>query len=106
ALAGKIVLIVGGVDKGFEWQPLKAKLDKVKALVIVGQLTQKIQAAISGYSGKILTGAQTMHEIVGQAVSLAEAGDFVLLSPGASSFDMFKNATDRAEQFVAEVGKL
>ena len=45
----------------------------------------------------------TMSEIVQKAQEIAVPGSVVILSPAASSFDMFKNYADRGNQFVAAV---
>ncbi len=104
-----LVLIVGGHDKGLDFTELGKKIinsNHIKGLVVVGQVTDKILKAAAGFSGKILTGARNMAEILTQARSLALPGDTVLISPATDSFDMFKNTYDRAEQFVSEVMKL
>lgn len=109
AIKQPIVLIVGGHDKGLDFTSLGEKIKaagNVKAVVLVGQVTEKIQAAISGYVGEVATGAKDMQEIISQATSLAAPGDVVLFSPATSSFDMFKNEYDRAEQFVSAVEAL
>ncbi len=109
AMDTSFVLIVGGFDKGLEWQAVgeEVKQNKhLKGVVVVGAVTDKILDAIKGFSGQILTGAKTMDEILSQARSMAAAGDKILFSPGTSSFDMFKNESDRAEQFVASVNSL
>jgi UDP-N-acetylmuramoylalanine--D-glutamate ligase len=67
-------------------------------------VTEKIAAHIK--DKKVLTGATTMAEILNQAKSLAESGDTILLSPATASFGLFKNESDRAEQFAAEVKAL
>ncbi len=47
-----------------------------------------------------------MNEAIGQAVALAKKGDTVLLSPGAASFGLFRNAYERGDQFRGLVNKL
>ena len=40
------------------------------------------------------------------AEELAKKGDIVVLSPGATSFNLFKNEFDRGKQFKSAVNKL
>jgi len=47
-----------------------------------------------------------MKQAVKKAESLAHKGDIVLLSPGAASFNLFKNEFDRGKQFVQAVKEL
>ncbi len=106
AFNSNVVLIVGGFDKGHDYTELGNKIKSSKnisGLVIVGQVTQKILDSVDGYSGKILTGATDMKTMVMQANSLVHGGDTILLSPAAASFDMFKDAKDRGEQFIQNV---
>jgi UDP-N-acetylmuramoylalanine--D-glutamate ligase len=109
AVSNPTILIIGGRDKGFDFEELGKKIQtspQLKGLVIIGETTERILKAVTGFQGKILTGARNMEEILKQARSLAEPGDTILFSPALASFDMFKNATDRAEQFVEAVMKL
>ena len=108
AMKTPFVLIVGGFDKGLDFSEVGKKIKNhknLKGLVVIGQMTDKILSAVSGFKGKIKTGAKNMQEILAQANALAESGHTIVFSPGTSSFDMFKNETDRADQFVREVGK-
>jgi len=50
--------------------------------------------------------ADSMIDAVQKARALAVPGDVVLLSPGCASFDMFRSAEDRGEQFTAAVEAL
>ena len=52
------------------------------------------------------SGIKSMEQAVQTARRLAAKGDIVLLSPGAASFNLFKNEFDRGEQFREEVRKL
>ncbi len=45
----------------------------------------------------------TMAEAVDYMAEHTEAGDIILLSPGCSSFDMFRDYEDRAEQFALAI---
>lgn len=104
-----IILIVGGSDKALDYSEFgQAILNarNVKALVVIGDIAPKILEKVKGFQGQVLTGARNMQEIVGQANSIAQAGDVVLLSPAAASFGMFKNSTDRGQQFDEAVKSL
>jgi UDP-N-acetylmuramoylalanine--D-glutamate ligase len=47
-----------------------------------------------------------LHEAVERAVTVAEPGDVVLLSPGGTSFDEFKDFEERGERFRTWVQEL
>jgi len=109
AIKTPLILITGGYDKHLEFSLLGKKIlsaTNLKALVVIGQVTDKILAATAGFKGKIMTGARSMPEILTQATSVAEAGDTILFSPATSSFDLFRNETDRGDQFVNVVNQL
>lgn len=104
--AQPLVLIVGGFDKGLAWDELGQVIrhtPHLRGLVIFGQVTSKLLAAVAGFGGEIRTGAVDMSQIVRQAQAMARPGDAVVFSPGTSSFDLFRNELDRGEQFVAHV---
>ncbi len=109
AITTPLILIVGGFDKGVDFEPLGKVIvsaKNLKAVVVIGDVTDKILKIIAGFKGKILTGAKNMNEILSQAQSVATAGDTIVISPATSSFDMFANMYDRAEQFVKAVKAL
>jgi UDP-N-acetylmuramoylalanine--D-glutamate ligase len=97
---------LGGYDKGHDYTDLGKHIKKtknIKAVVLVGQVAERIKASLAGFTGKIYEGALNMKQIIKQARESAVFGDIVLLSPAAASFGMFKDAKDRGEQFVREV---
>lgn len=100
------VLIMGGVDKGNDYTLIEDLIkEKVKAIVCLGLDNKKIHEAFSGKINTIVD-TQSMKDAVTEAYKLAEKEDTVLLSPGCSSFDLFKNYMDRGDQFKVEVKNL
>lgn len=97
-LGGPIVLIAGGVDKGFPYtQWVKAFDGHVKCLCAIGQSASKIKADI-GHSIPVHL-FDTLENATRYASSMACSGDKVLLSPGCSSYDMFKDYVHRGNEF-------
>lgn len=103
AMRQPVVWIVGGQDKGNDYEPLLGLVrEKVKALVCLGVDNQKIIEAF-GSLGKKIVETRSAADAVAAATQLAEPGDVVLLSPACASFDLFRNYEDRGDQFRAEV---
>lgn len=95
----KIVLILGGTDKGNDYTEIESLVrDKARALVFLGVDNTKLHAFFDGKVGRI-EDAGSMDEAVRKAYKLAEKGDTVLLSPCCASFDLFKNYEDRGDRF-------
>jgi len=95
-----VVLLAGGKDKGLDFSGLRPLLrEKVKAVVLIGQMTEKLFAAWN--SAVPCVRATTLADAVERARQLVRPGDAVLFSPGCSSFDMFKGFEDRGDQFRA-----
>jgi UDP-N-acetylmuramoylalanine--D-glutamate ligase len=96
-----IVLIAGGKDKGFEFDPLLPLIRKhVKHAVLIGEMRDRIAASWPGVS---TAKAASLQEAVAMADHAASEGDVVLFSPGTSSFDMFKNYGERGNLFKQAV---
>jgi UDP-N-acetylmuramoylalanine--D-glutamate ligase len=109
ALAGEthpVVLIAGGKDKGYEFDSLTDLVaQKCRCVVLIGDMAERI-AAQWGSRVRCLHAGRSLAEAIAIARREAQAGDQVLLSPGTSSFDMFKNYGDRGDQFRALVQAL
>ncbi|MBE98373.1 UDP-N-acetylmuramoyl-L-alanine--D-glutamate ligase [Flavobacterium coralii] len=101
-----VVWIVGGVDKGNDYDELMPLVrEKVKAIVCLGVDNQKIINAFANVVDVVVETAG-MTEAVKASQKLAEKGDTVLLSPACASFDLFENYEDRGKQFKAAVQNL
>jgi UDP-N-acetylmuramoylalanine--D-glutamate ligase len=98
AMQGPVILIAGGVDKGGSYLLWKeAFLGKVKKIIAIGEAAPKIYRELHSYYNIKL--ADSLSSAVEVAAGEAEKGDFVLLSPGCSSFDMFRDYAHRGEEF-------
>lgn len=102
----KAILIAGGVDKKLDYTLMIAEAAKACKAVILfpGDASDIIEKGLLGQVP--MEHASSMHEAVQKARKIAVTGDVVLLSPGAASFNMFKNEFDRGEQFREEVRNL
>ena len=97
----KVVLIVGGKDKGNDYSPLMPLIkEKCSALVYLGADNQKLHDNFDQL-GISVRDTHSMKECMQACYELAQPGETVLLSPCCASFDLFKNMEDRGEQFKA-----
>jgi UDP-N-acetylmuramoylalanine--D-glutamate ligase len=106
SVTNNVVWIVGGVDKGNDYNELLDLVkDKVKAIVCLGADNEKL---LNFFSGKVenIVEASSADQAVSCAYSLSKSGDTVLLSPACASFDLFENYEDRGAQFKAAVRAL
>ena len=95
----KVVLIVGGKDKGNDYSPIKPLIrEKCRAIVYLGADNQKLHDNFDAL-GLPIRDTHSMPDCVQACYELAQPGDTVLLSPCCASFDLFKNMEDRGEQF-------
>ena len=99
-----LVVILGGKYKGGDFaelaEPLRARGASV---VVIGESRPRIHAALDGVVP--VTDAGSMDEAVLTAARLTRDGGTVLLAPACSSFDMFRDYTERGNLFVQAVQK-
>jgi UDP-N-acetylmuramoylalanine--D-glutamate ligase len=101
-----IVWIVGGVDKGNDYNELMPLVrEKVKAIICLGVDNSKLIEAF-GNVVEPLVETFSMEEAIKVAYKVSGRGDTVLLSPACASFDLFENYEDRGNQFKAAIKKL
>lgn len=106
SIQSRIVLILGGLDKGNNYQEIEHLIrQKVKALVFLGKDNSILEQFFAGKIAHIAS-THNMKDAVQQAFLWAEPGDTVILSPCCASFDLFKNFEDRGNQFKACVRSL
>ncbi len=103
SFAQKVILIAGGYDKKIPFDAFGSVVnDHVKALVLVGVTSEKIETAVrqaANYEGLHIHRCTEFEQAVNAARELAQPGDVVILSPACASFDLFKNFEVRGNTF-------
>lgn len=109
-----VILIAGGKAKGLSYDEIgQPILEKVKALILIGETSIEIKKAVELAREKSdikkelpIYRRETYEGVVTLAKEIAKDGDVVLLSNASTSFDMFKNFEERGNCFKALVMKL
>jgi UDP-N-acetylmuramoylalanine--D-glutamate ligase len=102
AMKGPVILIVGGVDKGGSYLPWKEPFSgKVRQIIAIGAAASKIYSELHPYFN--IKFADSLTSATEVAARDAREGDCVLLSPGCSSYDMFRDFAHRGEEFQRHV---
>ena len=93
-----VVLLLGGMERGQDFNELSPFMKNVKAIVGIGQCRERVLDF-----GKSLDIPTYIYEHLvdgfDKAVDIAEDGDIVLLSPASASWDQYKKFEDRGDEF-------
>jgi UDP-N-acetylmuramoylalanine--D-glutamate ligase len=106
-----ILLLLGGRDKKLPWDDLTELIhQKVKKLIIFGEAGELISKAIGKPTAneypRFIALCEKFDEAVRKAAEIAEKGDTILLSPGCTSFDEFRDFEERGNRFIQLVKEL
>jgi UDP-N-acetylmuramoylalanine--D-glutamate ligase len=105
AFAGRILIVLGGKDKGSDYTVLqKALREKAILALLIGAAGEKIEQQITG--SVAIERAGTLERAVEIASHAARPGDVVLLAPACASFDQFQNYEHRGRVFKELVHQL
>jgi len=97
SLDAPIVLLLGGRNKGLSFAPLQKFSDRFRAVIAFGEAGEEIAQTLSSHL------CTTVDDAVNLAHKLAKPGDIVLLAPGCTSFDAYKNYGKRGDHFKSLV---
>lgn len=101
------VLILGGINKGADYMSIIVAAKKQNAhIVAIGQSGLEIASLCKAAGVRYRYTSGSMDEIVTIATSMLGGEGVVILSPASASFDMFKNYSDRGNQFINAVKTL
>ena len=109
-------LLLGGFDRGIDYQPLAdfLKIHPVPHLLFTGKAGERMMELLDGVStgsttcntevpepveGPALYYYANMEEAFAYLAAHAKPGDVCLLSPAASSYDQYKNFEERGAKF-------
>lgn len=102
-------LIAGGADKELRYLDFAEIIAKhhprVHLLLLPGDASEKMKKSLGGFREHVHP-VKDLREAVELARRSAIPGDAVVLSPGAASFNQFKNEFERGEMFVELVKNL
>ncbi|MEJ5251208.1 MAG: UDP-N-acetylmuramoyl-L-alanine--D-glutamate ligase [Chthonomonadetes bacterium] len=108
AVPAPAVFIIGGVDKSEsafgEIVPLLQ--EKARAVVLIGADAERIEKQLREAGWEQIIRSHNLEEAVLRAAEIARQGDWVMLSPGCASFDMFANFQERGRAFREVVHRL
>jgi UDP-N-acetylmuramoylalanine--D-glutamate ligase len=105
AFPGRILVILGGKDKGSDYTVLQKPLrEKAILALLIGAAADKIEKQIAG--SVAIERAGTMERAVEAASAAARSGDVVVLAPACASFDQFENYEHRGRVFKQLVREL
>lgn len=107
-----LTLIMGGYDRGINYEDLAKSISRqqnIKKILLTGEVSGIMEENLkeAGYHGELINcGQEKMEILVKKAFAMTKKGGIVLLSPGAASFDMFKDYKERGEKFKEAVRNL
>ncbi len=105
AFPGRLLVILGGKDKGGDFSLLVEPLRQRRSeALLIGAAAEKIAAQLGSAVPTEMAG--TMDRAVALAFERARPGDTVLLAPACASFDQFENYEHRGRVFKQLVRQL
>lgn len=94
------IFIAGGTDKGLDFKEwgkfVEANLTPDRLVLLAGSATEKMKESLSWQN---VNEFQSLEECFDFAIGKVGHGGVIVFSPGAKSFEKFKNEFDRGEKF-------
>lgn len=109
ALENVDTLILGGYDRGIDYSLLADFLieSEIRNFIFVGKAGERIFNEIKklGCFDKAFYESNSYEEVVNISILVTQKGKICLLSPAASSYDLFKNFEERGSKFKELIRK-
>ena len=101
-----LILIAGGLERNHTFEPLRPYMDRVKAVVAIGETKERFATFAKSCNVEHVVVADSMMEAVERAEQLSEAGDVILLSPACASWDQYASFELRGDTFIEAVASV
>ncbi|MDR0931633.1 MAG: UDP-N-acetylmuramoyl-L-alanine--D-glutamate ligase [Victivallales bacterium] len=99
ATPGKVVLLLGGLDKGMDFSAIGEFAGQIRFVALYGECRKKIAEALPS-TIPVADCGMDFERAIRTACDHAQTGDTVLLAPACASMDMFKDYQERGERFA------
>jgi UDP-N-acetylmuramoylalanine--D-glutamate ligase len=97
SINSNIILIMGGIPKEEDFSSILQFKNNIKTVIAYGKAAKSINNSLSKEIN--VTMIESFEDAVNMSIQCANKGSTVLLSPGCSSFDQFKNFEERGKSF-------
>ncbi len=102
-----VILLCGGRDKHLPWgEAVHLMRQRCKAVICFGELGPMVAGLLGSTTSPTVRLCSTLQQAVQEADQLAAPGDVVLLSPGGTSYDAFRDFAERGARFTEWVHEL
>lgn len=102
-----IILIAGGLDRGYTFEKLEPDFKKhLAGIVVFGETAELLKDSAKKAGVAQIKVVDNLDEAVPVAYQMSKPGDIVLLSPANASWDQFASFEARGDQFIKDVEKL
>ncbi|MDR1802282.1 MAG: UDP-N-acetylmuramoyl-L-alanine--D-glutamate ligase, partial [Treponema sp.] len=101
------LLVCGGTDKELDFSPLVVAAENARGIfLLAGTGSEKLKPLLDAEGVKYSGPFDSLEAVLGAVLETALHGDIVVLSPGCTSFGMFRNEFDRGQKWKAAVRKI
>ena len=101
---GNVILLLGGLDRGHSFEPLKPYLTHVKHIVCFGQTKDRIKDFCLKNNIDV-TVVDNIEQACKAAYNISALGDTILLSPACASWDQYEHFEQRGDDFKKAVSE-
>jgi UDP-N-acetylmuramoylalanine--D-glutamate ligase len=108
SLGGPALLLAGGHDKGLDFSEMVETISRLAVgAAFFGEIGPKLHDRLqSSHVDCLAIAVPTLDEALDWCWRNSQPGDAIVLSPGCSSHDQFRNFRERGERFAELVGQL